>query len=245
VTQHFPQYRDVPLEQSPLGEVICQVRFSPILRIASELPSSLQEAILEWFPDVHQIADEADPHYYRFLSHDSGWAFRLAPDAFTLSTLRYSVWDEFGSYLAVVQNAMQQVYRITAYKRIDLRYVNLFTPNNAGGASLAEISQVLRPELVMPLQTQPLVDASELTTQLLLDESGGKLIMRVGGKTDPNEGGPALFLDLDFYEEGQLPADDLVDRCKRYHDIIYSAFRWSLNTDKLDLFGPITERVER
>ena len=233
VTLHFPEYPDVPLEQAPLGEVICQVRFSPIFRIETDLPSELQDALLEWFPHV-QLADDDDPHQYQFLSRDNSWAFWLGVDAFTLSTRRYTVWDEFGWYLAKIQATVQKTYRIASYRRIGLRYLNLFTSENTHAASLSEISQVLRPELVMPLREQPLAAASELTTHLVLDEAGGKLAIRVGGRANPEVGGPVMFLDLDFYVAGELSPDGLVDRCKRYHDIIYSAFRWSLNTDALE-----------
>ncbi|MGH7960308.1 MAG: TIGR04255 family protein [Candidatus Binatia bacterium] len=239
MSQHFPQYPDVPLKQAPLRDVICQVRFSPIFRIANDLPSELQESILEWFPDAG-FADEADPHLYQFLSHDAGWSFQVGPESFTLSTLRYTVWGEFSSYLAVTQSAMQKVYKIPAYKRIGLRYVNMFTPANTGYESLTELVEILRPELTLPRQTQVLDDATETAAYLLLDESGGKLAMRTGASSSTDEGGPAMFLDLDFYVEGPLPTDGLIERCAEYHDTIYRAFRWSLSPGKLDLFDPVT-----
>jgi uncharacterized protein (TIGR04255 family) len=240
VTQHFPRYTDVPLTQAPLGQVICQVRFSPIFRIANDPPSDLQEAILEQFPEA-RFADEVDPHLYQFLSHDAGWSFQVGLEAFTLSTRRYTVWEEFSSYLAVVQDAMQKAYRIPSYRRIGLRYLNVFTPANTGCGSLAEISEVLRPELVLPLRTEALADTSELATHVLFEESGGMLAMRVGAQSSAHEDGPILFLDLDFYVEGPLPTEGLIERCAEYHDTIYSAFRWSMNPDKLSLFGPVTE----
>ncbi len=240
MAQHFPQYPDVPLEQAPLGEVICQVRFSPIFRIASDPPSDLQEAILEWFPEA-SLADDADPHLFQFLSHDAGWALRIGFEAFTLSTRRYTVWDEFSAYLAVVQNAMQQVYRIPSYRRIGLRYVNVFTPANTGRESIAEISDVLRSELALPFRTEAFADASELATHVLLNESGGTLAMRVGAQSSSVAGGPVVFLDLDFYVEGLLSTDGLIERCTEYHDTIYNAFRWSLNPETLNVFGPVTK----
>ena len=169
MSQHFPQYPDIPLRQAPLREVICQVRFSPIFRIASDLPSDLQESIRARFP-VAGVAEDADPHLYQFLSADGGWAFRLGPEAFTLSTRRYTDWAEFGSYLAATQGAMQHVYEIPAYKRIGLRYVNMFTPANTGYESLAELSEMLRPELTLSRQTPVVADASEIATYLLLSQ---------------------------------------------------------------------------
>lgn len=238
MSQHFPQYPDVPLKQAPLREVICQVRFSPIFRIADDLPSDVQESLLEWFPEAG-FAEDAEPHLYQFLSQDAGWSFRVGPEAFTLSTRRYTVWGEFSSYLAVTQSAMQKVYRIPVYKRIGLRYVNMFTPTNTGCKSLDELVDILRPELTLSRRTQAIADASEFATYLLLDESGGKLAMRTGASSSTEEGEPATFLDLDFFAEGPLPTDGLIERCTEYHDAIYRAFRWSLNQDKLNLFDPI------
>ena len=240
MSEHFPQYADIPLKQAPLGEVICQVRYSPIFRIASDPPSELQELIFDRFPEA-QIGDESEQHFYRFVSDRGESAFTLGPDAFSVSTLSYTVWDDFGRDLSLVQRAMKQVYRIPTYRRIGLRYVNLFTLANTGRDSVAEISELLRPELVLPLRTRPLADASELATQLLIPEAEGKLVLRVGARADSEEGGPALFLDLDFSVEGRLSTEDLVERCTRYHDIIYSAFRWALTEEALELFGPIKE----
>jgi uncharacterized protein (TIGR04255 family) len=238
VSQHFPQYPDIPLRQAPLREVICQVRFSPIFRIATELPSDLQDRIRAWFPNAG-VAEESDPHLYKFLSKDAGWSFRVGPEAFTLSTLRYTVWKEFGDYLTTTQEGMQQVYRIPEYKRVGLRYVNMFTLANTGCKSLAELSEILRPELTLSLQTHVVADASEAATYLLLDEAGGKLAMRTGASSSAEDGGPATFLDLDFYVEGPLSTDGLTERCEEYHDAIYRAFRWALNEGRLDLFDPI------
>jgi uncharacterized protein (TIGR04255 family) len=246
VSQRFPHYADVPLTRAPLGEVICQVRYAPVFRIASHPPGEFQEAILDRFPEA-EVGDDSDPYFYRFATNNAESAFTLGPESFSLATNRYTVWEDFGQDLALVQSAMQKAYRIPRYRRIGLRYLNVFTPANTGGGSLAQISEVLRPELVLPLRTKPLSDASELATHLLLDEPEGKLVIRVGAKADPDEGGPILFLDLDFYVEGRLSTEGLVERCKRYHDVIYGAFRWSLNENEkvLDLFEPLKEGVRR
>ena len=47
---NFPQHPDIPLSAPPLAEVICQVRFPPILRIVREEPSDFQERVRDRFP---------------------------------------------------------------------------------------------------------------------------------------------------------------------------------------------------
>ena len=233
MTQHFPQYKDVPLSRAPLGEVICQVRFSPLYRIANELPSELQEAIYDSFPEAYPAEDGETPQF-QFLSKDFGWSFWIGVDSFTLSTRRYTVWEEFKSRLAAVQEAIQRAYRISSYRRIGLRYVNIFNPENTGYKTIVELSEILRPELVQPVQPHALPGATEFMTNVHIEESGGILALRVGAQPTV----PLVYLDLDFYSEGTLPTESLTERCTEYHDLIYNAFRWSMNPEKLKLFGP-------
>ena len=47
---NFPEKQEIKLKTAPLDEVICQVKFSPILSIAKELPTDFQEAIRNRFP---------------------------------------------------------------------------------------------------------------------------------------------------------------------------------------------------
>lgn len=49
---NFPHTPDVRLANSPLVEVVCQVRFPPILRINKEEPSDFQEAVRQRFPEL-------------------------------------------------------------------------------------------------------------------------------------------------------------------------------------------------
>src|SRR6266480_96525 len=98
---NFPHYEDVPLGNSPLAEVLCQVRFPPILRISNEEPSAFQEHIRERFPllkmeqGVRIVAPslgssglpsaEFQPKIYRFQTVDEQSTIALAPDFFALS----------------------------------------------------------------------------------------------------------------------------------------------------------------
>lgn len=236
---HFPRCPDVRLRNAPLVEVICQVRYSPILRILRDPPSEFQEEIRGRFPQFEMSTEVEGPgHLYRFRTADGQTTITLGPDAYSLATGQYTVWEDFAKDIVRIHEAIQRVYQIPFYNRIGLRYVNLFTTSNTGGETLTHISEVLRPEFSPLLRVDAWTDPSELVTQLLLEDTQGKLIMRIGAKADADDGGPVVFLDLDFFEEGQLAVDGLLDRCKRYHDVIYDAFRWSLKEDRLVVFEP-------
>ena len=42
-----------------------------------------------------------------------------------------------------------------------------------------------------------------------------------------------FVLDFDCYSEGEIDLDGLVERCERYHDVIYNAFRWCIREGEL------------
>ena len=51
----FPESPKVTYDKAPLEEVICQLRFNPILRIDTELPSTFQDAIRAEYPLFEEI----------------------------------------------------------------------------------------------------------------------------------------------------------------------------------------------
>lgn len=257
MTLNFPRVADIRLAKSPLTEVICQVRFPPILRIEAGLPSTFQDLVRERFPlfeveqglrirvsasGMEQSADaEATTKLFRFRTIDEQTSITLGIDAYALSTNRYTVWSDFAADLALAHTVAQRAYRIPFHTRIGLRYVNLLTLANTGRESLNQVAELLRPELTVLLATDAWSVPAQSLTHLILDDNGGKLGFRVGFKTDAADDGPAILLDFDYYEEGHLPVDDLLERTDRYHDVIYRAFRWSLNSNRLAVFEPAKE----
>lgn len=249
---NFPHRPDVQLENAPLAEVICQVRFPPILRILREDPSELQERVRHRFPEL-QIeqgvaisfsaaaggtppAVETPPKLYRFGSADGHTIVSLALDFFAVSSQAYSHWHDFAGDLALVADAVNEIYQPAYAARIGLRYVNRFTPAMVGGTSIEAVFDLLRPELSALYRTDAWSEPGAFVTQLTLPDEGGELVIRSAYGRMPDE--PFFMLDFDYYEEGQLELDHLVARCDRYHRTIYNAFRWSLRPASLEIFRP-------
>jgi uncharacterized protein (TIGR04255 family) len=249
----FPRIPDVRLANSPLAEVICQVRFPTILRIAKQSPSDFQELVRHRFPlleasqniqfAVAGVASDAAAEavvaarHFRFVSADKQTIALLSPDSFSLTQHHYTVWDEFARDLQLIHDAVQQIYKLPFATRIGLRYVNVFSDQNTGFSSLDALGQVLRPELTCLLTSEAWSQPEEMLTQILLTDDPGRLTIRVGARAHDEELGPSLLLDLDYFEEGdQVPIEGLLDRCRNYHDTVYNAFRWALNGDQFEIF---------
>lgn len=247
----FPEVDDIRLQRSPLIEVIGQVRFPPILRIANEKPVTFQEQIRSRFPQwveeeqiliapvptEQQSSVKKVPSIFRFQSADAKNTVSLALNFYALSTTAYVHWEDFWAELQRLHAVADAVYAPGYATRLGLRYVNQFNLNNSGVGSVEALIALLRPELVTLLTDKPWALPLELLTQLILEGQNKpeKLALRVGFKCDPE---PFVMLDLDYFVEGNLPFEQLGDFYQRAHDAIYRAFRWAIREDKLILFDP-------
>jgi uncharacterized protein (TIGR04255 family) len=96
----FPDSDRVIYDRNPLIEVICQLRFPPILRVDSEVPARFQEQIRDDFPllteedftvlpdlspELSQIVraslqQQAPRKNWKFTSEDNNWNFLRVSD---------------------------------------------------------------------------------------------------------------------------------------------------------------------
>ena len=254
---NFPRKPEVQLARPPLEEVVCQVRFPPILRISREEPVDFQEQIRRRFPLLRveqgvQVqfplpgnpdapSAEFKPKLYRFVSEDEQTAVSLTLNFYALSTRRYTHWQAFAADLQLVHDAAQQVYQPAYASRIGLRYTNRLTLENTQTQTKEELFDLLRTELTATLRGPVWQDATEMVCQVSFIEQNARLNFRVAYEEVE---GPAFILDFDYFEKGKLPLDGLVERCDRYHTIIYDAFRHCLPDETLQKFQPVPAEGE-
>jgi uncharacterized protein (TIGR04255 family) len=256
MTLGFPRREDVKLGRSPLTHVVCQVRYSPILRIATESPASFQDAIRHAFPlfEVEQSFSfqvpvpgehnaipsfQMAPNSYRFSDANGHFSVTLAQDSFALATDRYTTWEDFADHLRLVSEAVHQEYIPSPVLRVGLRYINELKPESLGLDSFDEVLRLLQPEITAPLTAEVWSVPRAYATQMDLEDNEGTLAIRFSIPPAVQESSRSFVLDFDYYESGSLPFDGLVERCERFHNVIYSAFRWTIPDENLNVFEPI------
>ncbi|NBD36812.1 MAG: TIGR04255 family protein [Chloroflexi bacterium] len=253
---HFPEQEDIRLKRAPLTEVICQVRFPPILRIASERPAAFQEKVRAKLPQLEEehglavlpIADNAMPSVqvqqappvYQFKAVDGNTTLTLAPDFYALSTTAYQHWADFWAMITLANSAVQDVYEPNYAVRIGLRYINEITFANTGLQEESRLRSLLRSDLLTFYNQGPWEQPLEMLNRLLLagEQKRDRLTIRVGVKKGEGEE-PVILLDFDYFQEGNIPFETLEAFCQRAHDTIYKAFRWALTDD--GVFEPVPD----
>ena len=256
MTIKFPHKDEVPLSSPPLIEVVCQVRFPPILQIAKRIPDEFQEGVRHRFPqfEVEQgvgiVAPglleggeplaRATPKIYRFKSEDEKASLSLAMDFYALSHQQYRHWSDFAADLQLAQEIMMHVYQPNYATRIGLRYINRLTLKNTGCESKEELVDLLQPDLTALLRSDIGQNAADMVSRFSFKEEPAQLNMRLAYQESEEI---AFVLDFDYFEKGKLPLIDLIERCNQYHKIIYNSFRWSLLDESLQRFAPIVEEA--
>lgn len=115
-------------EKSPLVEVICQLRYPPILSIDTKTPADFQDTVRETFPryqrSVEKGKDGEEVRNHAFISEDGGCKLSLTRSFIALSTMRYSNWEDFALMLDEPLGQFIRLYRPAYFERVGLRYVN-------------------------------------------------------------------------------------------------------------------------
>ena len=129
-------------EHHQLVEVICQLRFAPILSIDSKEPADFQEAIRFMFPRYAVRKEQLPPklvgagtpnakletsapiNNYCFVSTDGRWKLNLTKNFIALSTVAYPGWEGFAGMFDKPLAEFIRIYQPAFFERIGLRYLN-------------------------------------------------------------------------------------------------------------------------
>jgi len=254
MTLNFPKPQEVRLDRSPLSEVICQVKFPPILRIGKDSPTNFQESIRNRFPGleidqgviqplgINPVSENPVvgtlPKLYRFKTYDSKSYVALTYDFFAFSTTNYSHWEDFVNNISFIEQAVLEEFKPPYISRLGLRFINRITRKNSGCKTLIELKGLLRDEFTCLISTDIWKEPIEMISHIVLPDNKAKLTLRYGYSKEDGE--PFFLLDFDYFEDCQLEFINLSKRINHYHNKIYQAFRWCFKENSLSNFKPTT-----
>lgn len=149
----------VKYKNSPLKEVIFQLRFPTILSINAKEPVELQERLRAEYPlysdNIEQIKErqangevtESSAHRYQFISADGQYMVSLSSSFIALSTLCYETWEKFSDRIENVLKSFLEVYQTKIFVRVGLRYKDVITKSRYGFAG-KKWNELVKPEVI-------------------------------------------------------------------------------------------------
>jgi uncharacterized protein (TIGR04255 family) len=253
----WPDAPRIVYDRNPLTQVICQLRFPPVLRIEAELPAGFQERIRGLLPmyresdsqialpagvplpeEIANLVRANTKKPRTFASADDRWVLTLTKDFLALSTNQYVRWEEFRRYLDSSLTALEAEYSPALYSRIGLRYQNLVRRSTL---KLADVdwSDLLRHQLAGELSAKeiaPFVESTARQTVVRLSRFESRVAIRHGLVLDGDE--HCYAIDNDFYTKAQTENANVVPILQFFSAQAHCLFRWCIADRLHDAMGP-------
>ncbi len=260
-TANIPLAPRFQLENHQLALVLCQIRFSPVLRIRQDdAVIAFQEAIRQVYPryvkqegmallltpaGIQQQAAPAAQH--RFDDSDGLFTAILSPEFVALETNRYTDIDDFVARVVALAETVEQHYSPAEIQRVGFRFINelrLSAPDPK-----TEMCEAITPVLLGAAGSDDLVGAVAGAQQILeLAGDDSRMLVRhglhlQGGTTvdqltlqsqpRPEHAEPFYLLDIDAYAERSVrySVDGIETTLREFNDDIRSFFAWGVREE--------------
>jgi len=248
----FPESPRVIYRKNPLAEVICQLRFPPVLRIDSELPFGFQERIRSRYPHyaekpqipfrippnapsemvefIQSIVQQRAAASHEFGSPDKNWTVTLTRDFLALKTTAYRRWEEFRERAEALVTALREEYKPAFFTRIGLRYVDVIQRSEL---DLADVhwSELLIPHIAGEFASPDIANEIEQTARQTLvrfDEHGARVMIRHGLGTAEPKSEHCFLIDADHFVEAQQETANAISILDRFNKGAGRLFRWCI-----------------
>lgn len=255
----FPDSPRVIYERNPLREVICQVRFPPILRIEADPPADFQERVRRGYPLFREVLQPDLPaagvpaeiaglvralvpvrtRTYEFTTDNGAWTISLSRDALSLKTTSYRRWEEFRSHLEEPLHGLNDLYKPAFFLRVGLRYVDVIQRSGLGLKDRSW-SELLKPHIAgeftaTELAGQIVHAARELGVKLAGDAS---VMIRHGLMADGRTEEAYFVIDSDFFAEQRLEPSHAIGLLNDFNRESGRLFRWCIMDALHQAMGP-------
>lgn len=246
---NLPEFERVIYKRSPLVEVVCQLRFPPILKISHQEPVEFQDEIRFQYPLFEatkaQIPSEMlklvqqlglpmqNDVAYSFKSEDEKWILSITKDFIALATSSYDRYEQFKQRLEEALEVFERIYKPSFYARVGLRYKDLIVRSKLGieDTSWSELiakhiaSEFHDPQLSPSIQT--------IVKNLILKTESEQINFNHGlisvKDLETNREEIAYLFDADFYTEQKIEGNrDVWKVLNQFNQSAGRFFRWSI-----------------
>ena len=257
----FSKERRRLLRKNQLAEVICQLRFPPILMIEQQSPAIFQDLIRHEFPQftVHKevpapkitgvpgnmiLENQSPTTNYQFISGDGVWRINLTTSFISLACKRYTRWEAFAKMLDKPLASFIQIYKPAYFQRVGLRYLNFISRKSLNLEGIP-YRNLIQDAYLGPLALEQIreTDAQRCSVDAQFKINGGCQVkihagpglVKKGGNTDQEV---RFIFDQDLYMSGNVPVSYSAGALETLHCQAYSIFRGAITDTLLNAMEP-------
>ncbi len=254
----FPESERIVFEENTLDEVICQLRFPPILEIASELPAGFQNLIRAEYPLYRSedpfagvpaqlsqvIAELPIPRPQQAITHhfdtaDEARTVSLAPEFVALTQRDYTEWAVFVGELERAESALAETYQPAFYSRIGLRYRDVVKKVNLGLED-TPWRELLNPAFTGLLAAEPIHDELQFIRGecIVACTPGPESYVKINHGFIGPEDDQTYVIDMDFFTTERSESDRVRDILNDFNRQAGNLFRWAILPPLRDALRP-------
>ena len=250
----FPDSARTIFRRNPIEEVICQLRFPPILRLEAEAPAAFQQRIRTEYPLYEEgpvgqaqpgIPTEVlrllnAPTQRNFLSDDRLWAVSLTRDFIALTAQSYDRWEGFRRHWEVVLAAFQAEYAPSFYSRIGLRYRNVIKRSELGVDGVGW-DQLLTPQIAAEYGSESVrADIRQSGHQIVFSLGNDRVAqLRHGLTVGEGTGNETCYtIDADLYTTARTEPNDVDAILNDFNEQARRLFSWCISRQLHEALQP-------
>jgi uncharacterized protein (TIGR04255 family) len=253
----FPEKERVIYQINPIEEATCQLRFPPILKIDTELPSEFQDRIRGKYPFYKTQAAVNLPgalssqwmlpigpnqNIHEFASKDGNWSLSLTREYLSLTCRRYERWEEFKEHLSEPLSVLDKLYTPAVFVRIGLQYRNVIHRSklgltNVGWDRLLQpwiAGAFTRPEVASNID----ISVSQWSIRLSNGQSRVQVLHGLSSHVLTQE--LCYSIDADFYDQQQTEPRHAIERLDFLNNQARLFFRWCITEELHEAMQPRT-----
>ena len=242
-------------KKNPLVEVILQLRFPKILSLNSIEPAEYQDKIRSQFPiyqlQVEQenqvmiqndgktvipsVVNSAANKNHNFISDDGFWKINLTSSYISISTLKYTRWEELLEKFENPYKQFVELYKPSFFERIGLRYVDAFNKKNLN-LDNKPWKDLIKEHLLgsLSIEDESKIKSFSMNEEYRLEEENCFMRIQTGLGSVNQSKEVSFILDCDLYKLGKTMIDDVEEVEKILHDnstkFIQNAIKQELHT---------------
>lgn len=259
----FPRTDRVVFKKNPLTEVVCQLRFPPILKVSKD-PIGFQERVRKTYPEYVkelpviqgveipkavltklQAQMGLSPVHNFSTSSPQARHIKLSRDSLSLFETGYKNWESFSGEFYSVEREFRAEYDPAHYTRVGLLYRNIIDPVTLGLGERPDWSKLINSRFLGLLQGSDLseqITASMAETTLALkDEIKSSLKLNYGlvHRKENKKKIAGYMICADFFANGKVMPDDFKQLLDGYNQTMGDLFRWAITGDLCRAMEPM------
>ncbi len=255
-------FSDSPREtyrHNPLKEVICQLRFPPILKITASAPAEFQEKIRSTFPlysaespteslpkEINELLGAINlpgimgqSVVHKFEDEGKIRSISLNQDFLALSEKKYTRWSDFRGDLEQAEGAFRGEYSPAFYTRIGLRYVDVIDKEalGLGSSQWTDLFNNTFLGLLAADEAKMVAASTQILVELPADVKGFMKVRHGFASTTDKK--RVYMIDSDFFTQERSEPNNAFTTLDQFNRLASKFFRWAISPRLRDAMGPM------